>query len=78
MVFCNLPFYFHRALNYLYVHLDIWASISLSTGVKCVAISSKWCSSKSFASLIKQNKRAPERLNFSSLEFTFIFGLTAI
>ena len=33
MVFCNLPFYFHSALNYLYVHLDIWARISLFTDV---------------------------------------------
>ena len=27
MVFYNLPFYFHSALNYLCVHLDIWARI---------------------------------------------------
>ena len=33
MVFCNLPFYFQRASNYFYVHLDIWARISLFTGV---------------------------------------------
>ena len=33
MVFCNLPFYFHSTLNRLYVHLDIWARISLFTGV---------------------------------------------
>ena len=31
MVFCNLPFYFHGTLNCLYVHLDIWAHISLFT-----------------------------------------------
>jgi len=36
MVFCNLPFYFHSALNYLYVHLDIWALISLFTDVENV------------------------------------------
>ena len=33
IVFCDLPFYFHRALNYLYVHFDIWARISLFIGV---------------------------------------------
>ena len=36
--------YFHRALNHLYVHLDIWARISLFTNVNinnlCPAISS--------------------------------------
>ena len=32
MVFCNLPFYFLRALNYLYVHMDIWTRIALFTG----------------------------------------------
>ena len=46
--------------------------ISLFTGVDIMPgnklKSSKWCSSKSFASLIKPNKRAPERLNFSTLE----------
>ena len=30
MVFCNLPFYFHSALT---IYLDIWARISLFTGV---------------------------------------------
>ena len=33
MVFCNLPFYFHSSLNCLYVHLDVWARITLFTGV---------------------------------------------
>ena len=33
MVFCNLPFYFHSTLNYLYVQLDIWTRISFFTGV---------------------------------------------
>ena len=33
MVFYNLPFYFHSALNYLCVHLDIWVRIFLFTGV---------------------------------------------
>ena len=57
-------------LNCLYVDLDIWARISLFTGVDIMpgAISSKWCSSKSFASLIKPNRRVPERLNCSTLE----------
>ena len=69
MVFCNLPFYFHGTLNCLYVRLDIWARISLFTGVDIMPGNKyKWCSSKSFASLIKPSKRAPGRLNFSTLE----------
>ena len=32
-IWVDLPFYFHTALNYLYVHLDVWASVSLFKGV---------------------------------------------